>query len=160
MFEFSARNGAASQHCSSLDCFCVTSCSLDISSNTGRHQQTRQQSKWHFLCWWEKERQGDRSLHRLTLDPPAEDKPPQRRACQVSWGWTERRLLITCSVTPRQTRGIIFITRAVLFFCFFFWSRSNIHSQFGIMVWWWSMDLISEYGEPQKWRWKNSTIWQ
>lgn len=51
--------------------------------------------------------------------PPAEDKPPQRSACQVSWGWTERWLLITCSVTRRQTRGIIFITPTVSFFFFY-----------------------------------------
>ena len=40
MVAFSKRKSAASQRCSFLDCSCVTSCSLDISSNTGRHQQT------------------------------------------------------------------------------------------------------------------------
>lgn len=43
-----------------LDSSHIVSCGWDISSHSSWQQETRPRVKWHFLYWWEKERQGDR----------------------------------------------------------------------------------------------------
>ena len=140
------RNDAASQHGSSLDCLCVTSCSLDISSNTGRHQQTDSSRNGTSSA-------GERRKGRVTgactawRSTPGWRQTPSAESLSGQ-GWTERWLLITCSVTPRQTRGIIFITRAVLLF----FLEPLKHSQ---PVWYYG--LMMKHGSNQ-WVWGASKM--